>query len=64
MIGCQSLKSKRSDDHWGMTDILNVICPMHLVLNKTGHIVHVGPTLEKFVRNRNGSENGFLKCLS
>ena len=30
-----------------MTDILNVICPMHLVLNKTGHIVHVGPTLEK-----------------
>lgn len=32
---------------WGMTDMLDVICPMHLVLNKTGHIIHVGPTLEK-----------------
>lgn len=30
-----------------MTDILDVLCPMHLVLNQTGHIVHVGPTLYK-----------------
>jgi diguanylate cyclase (GGDEF)-like protein len=30
-----------------MAAIFDVLCPMHLVLNKTGHIVHVGPTLEK-----------------
>lgn len=30
-----------------MTDILDVLCPMHVVLNKTGHIVHVGPMLGK-----------------
>jgi diguanylate cyclase (GGDEF)-like protein len=29
------------------TDMLDVLCPMHLVLRSTGHIEHVGPTLRK-----------------
>lgn len=27
--------------------ILDTLCPMHLRLNKSGHIIHVGPTLAK-----------------
>ncbi|MEO0938569.1 MAG: diguanylate cyclase [Pseudomonadota bacterium] len=27
--------------------MLDVLCPMHLVLNKTGHVTHAGPTLAK-----------------
>lgn len=27
--------------------MLDVLCPMHLALNSTGHIVHTGPTLAK-----------------
>lgn len=30
-----------------MERILDVLCPMHLVLNATGHIVHAGPTISK-----------------
>ncbi|QBF31173.1 GGDEF domain-containing protein [Thalassococcus sp. S3] len=30
-----------------MSDILDVLCPMHLMLDGTGHIVHAGPTLQK-----------------
>lgn len=30
-----------------ITDVLDVICPMHLVLNSSGHVVHSGPTLAK-----------------
>lgn len=29
------------------TSMLDVLCPMHVVLNATGHVVHAGPTLEK-----------------
>jgi len=29
------------------TTPLDALCPMHAVLNSTGHIVHAGPTLEK-----------------
>lgn len=29
------------------TAALDVLCPMHLILNRTGHIVHSGPTLLK-----------------
>lgn len=30
-----------------LCDLLDVLCPMHLVLDRTGHIAHVGPTLAK-----------------
>lgn len=30
-----------------MSDVLDVLCPMHLVLSDTGHVVHAGPTLQK-----------------
>lgn len=32
-----------------MNDILDVLCPMHVVVNATGHIVHAGPTLAKIM---------------
>ena len=47
MMGRQNTIPERPHEQWSMTDILDVMCPMHLVLNKTGHIVHVGPTLGK-----------------
>lgn len=28
-------------------DILDVMCPMHVVVDITGHMIHVGPTLQK-----------------
>lgn len=34
-------------DRARLTSSLDVLCPMHLILNKTGHIMHVGPTLAK-----------------
>ncbi len=30
-----------------MSDVLDVLCPMHVMINHTGHIVHVGDTLRK-----------------
>jgi diguanylate cyclase (GGDEF)-like protein len=30
-----------------LAHLLDVLCPMHLVLDRTGHIAHVGPTLAK-----------------
>lgn len=30
-----------------LCDLLDVLCPMHLKLDRTGHIDHVGPTLAK-----------------
>lgn len=30
-----------------ITKLLDTLCPMHLVLDRTGHIVHAGPTLRK-----------------
>ncbi|MEP5630303.1 MAG: GGDEF domain-containing protein [Tateyamaria sp.] len=31
----------------GLTKALDVLCPMHLLLSDTGHVVHAGPTLQK-----------------
>lgn len=27
-----------------LTDVLDVLCPMHLILDDTGHVLHAGPT--------------------
>lgn len=32
------------------SSMFDTLCPMHLVLNGTGHIVHMGPTLRKLSR--------------
>jgi len=29
--------------------LLNTLCPMHVILNKTGHILHTGPALHKLL---------------
>lgn len=34
-----------------LTQVLSVLCPMHIVLNRTGHIVHAGPTAQKLHEN-------------
>lgn len=34
------------------TQALDVLCPMHLVLRPTGHIVHAGPTVRKISPHR------------
>lgn len=30
-----------------IVDVLDVVCPMHVILDDSGHIQHVGPTLQK-----------------
>ena len=30
-----------------LTDVLDVLCPMHLILDETGHVLHAGPTAAK-----------------
>lgn len=34
-------------DQGVLTQALDTLCPMHLLLGSTGHIVHAGPTLQK-----------------
>lgn len=36
-------------DRSQISAVLDVLCPMHVILGKTGHIVHCGPTLHKLV---------------
>ena len=30
-----------------LTNVLDVLCPMHLILDETGHVLHAGPTAAK-----------------
>ncbi len=30
-----------------LAEVLGVLCPMHVLVNPTGHVLHVGPTLQK-----------------
>ena len=34
-------------DNATITHALDVLCPMHVIISGTGHVVHVGPTLQK-----------------
>ncbi len=36
-----------SGAHYPSYDLLDLLCPMHAVLNATGHVVHAAPTLHK-----------------
>ena len=38
-------------DNATITHALDVLCPMHLIISATGHVVHVGPTLQKLRPN-------------
>lgn len=42
---------------------LDVLCPMHLVLNQTGHIIHAGPTLCKMLGSQGLIGQRFLEVF-
>ncbi|MDR9393117.1 MAG: GGDEF domain-containing protein [Roseovarius sp.] len=42
---------------------LDVLCPMHAVLDRTGHVVHAGPTLHKLAPDGNVTGRRFLELL-
>ena len=46
-----------------LADVLDVICPMHLILNKTGHVIHAGPTLGKLWQDDELSGARFLELF-
>ena len=46
-----------------LTEVLDVFCPMHLVLSKSGHIIHCGPTLAK-LRDKSLIGLRFLEVFS
>lgn len=46
-----------------MSRVLDVLCPMHLVLSETGHVVHVGPTLQKLRPDTSFVERRFLEVF-
>jgi diguanylate cyclase (GGDEF)-like protein len=43
--------------------IFDTLCPMHLVLNATGHIVHMGPTLRKLSPDENWRGRRLLELM-
>ena len=44
-------------------DTLDIFCPMHLRLSKTGHITHIGPTLRKLRPDARWLGERFLEVL-
>ncbi|MDT8326722.1 MAG: diguanylate cyclase [Roseovarius sp.] len=44
-------------------DLLDVLCPMHAVLNATGHVVHAGPTLHKVFEGKELIGKRFLEMV-
>lgn len=43
--------------------MLDTLCPMHLVLSQTGHIMHAGPTLRKILKGQPLSGGRFLELV-
>ena len=43
--------------------MLNTLCPMHAVLNATGHVVHSGPTFGKLITDAPPKGRRFLELL-
>jgi len=50
-------------NHCDVSTILDTMCPMHLVLDATGHIRHVGPTLQKLRPDRSMTGARFLEVF-
>ncbi|MEP2534142.1 diguanylate cyclase [Shimia sp.] len=46
-----------------LTTILDVLCPMHVVLDDTGHITHAGPTVEKLTECADLKDMRFLEVF-
>lgn len=44
-------------------EMLDVFCPMHVAMNDTGHITHVGPTLRKLRPGQGWSGQRFLELF-
>lgn len=44
-------------------DALDILCPMHIRLNETGHIMHVGPTLKKLRPSKDIRGTRFLEVF-
>lgn len=47
----------------GMRDMLDVLCPMHLLLSETGHVIHAGPTAQKLRPDRVLEGQRFLEIF-
>lgn len=45
---------RHTPDRAGMTRVFDALCPMHLVVDATGHISHCGPTLRKVLGGQGG----------
>lgn len=45
-------------------DALDVLCPMHLMLNDTGHIIHAGPTAQKLRAHQKLIGTPFLEVFA
>lgn len=50
----------RGPASWEMLDLL---CPMHAVLDETGHVLHLGPTLQKVFRDNRAMGRKFLDLV-
>lgn len=46
-----------------ISGFLDVICPMHVMLNDTGHIVHAGPTVAKLWQGQELLDTRFLEVF-
>ena len=46
-----------------MAPLMDTLCPMHIMLNETGHIVHTGPTLNKVLPDQNVVGMRFLELF-
>lgn len=44
-------------------DMLDVFCPMHVVVNASGHITHIGPTLSKLRPGQSWTGQRFLEVF-
>lgn len=50
-------------DQTALTEAMDVLCPMHLILGPTGHVVHTGPTLRKLRPDRPMIGRRFLEIF-
>ncbi|MDQ7070699.1 MAG: GGDEF domain-containing protein [Rhodobacterales bacterium] len=51
------------ENYHEITNVLDVICPMHVIVNDSGHILHVGPTLQKLRPDSPLADHRFLELF-
>jgi diguanylate cyclase (GGDEF)-like protein len=52
-----------TQDETALFAMLDTLCPMHVVLNATGHVVHAGPTFGKLITDAPPAGRRFLELL-